>query len=54
MGKHTQIKLIRDFFEAKMDEMKALTPNDRNELASGIARFRGISEADCNFTFCIY
>ncbi len=41
----TKIKLIRDFFApVSMDEMKKLTPDDRTQLASAIARENGITQ----------
>ncbi len=39
---NTKINLIRSEFSATLLEIKALTPKDRDELASAIARNRGI------------
>ena len=47
--KHTVIKLVRDFFNPTMQEMKALTSEDRCQLASAIARQQGIPEGDLGF-----
>lgn len=53
--KWSAIKLIREFFApVTMDEMKALTGADRLELASGIARERGLKQDDLQFTMVTY
>ena len=51
---NSPINLIRSEFGATLQEMKALTPQDRNELASAIARQRGMTEAECGFAFVAY
>lgn len=49
------VKLIRDEFNpVTMQEMKDLTATDKAELASAIARNKGISQEDCSFTFVNY
>lgn len=49
------VKLIRDFFApVTLDEMRNLTPKDRQELASGIARSRGLTQEDCEFELVQY
>ena len=53
--KYTTVKLVRDFYApVSMDEMKALTSLDRQQLASGIARFQGLTQADCEFDLIPY
>ena len=52
--KHKAITLIRDFFGATLQEIKALTSEDRQQLASGIARNMGLTQEDCEFQFVEY
>lgn len=49
------IKLIRDEFSGTaVQEFKALTPQDRSELASAIARIKGFTQAEVNFPLVAY
>ena len=55
---NSKAKLIRDFFGLSggdaIVQIKALTELDRLELASAIARERGLVQTDCDFTFVPY
>lgn len=50
--------LIKEFFglsaQDAIKELRALTDQDKSELASAIARQRGLSEVDCDFAFVAY
>ena len=48
-SKNSAVNLVRTFFTATMAEMKALTPEDRLQLASAIARQNQIPVEDLNF-----
>lgn len=51
----SRISLIREFFApVPMDQMKALTELDREQLASAIARQKGITEEQAGFKFVEY
>jgi hypothetical protein len=52
--KHKAITLIREYFDATLQEMKALSGKDRQELASAIAREKGLTQADCEFELIEY
>ncbi len=52
--KISAIALVKDEFSAKMDELKALPIKDRNELASAIARQRGLTQNDVSFDLVAY
>ena len=54
MEKQKAFSLIREFFGATLQELKGLTALDRNQLASTIARQKGIAPADCEFEFVAY
>jgi hypothetical protein len=51
---NSQIALIRGFFDCKVTEMKALTANDRAQLASAIARDKGLTEEEVGWPFVAY
>jgi len=53
-GKYTAVQLVQKFFGANLQEMKGLSIGDREQLASGIARFEGISESECSFVHVPY
>ena len=45
-----KIKIIRDYFDpVTMAEMKSLTPEDRTDLASGIAFHLGLTAEQLDF-----
>ena len=48
-SKNSAVNLVRTFFTATMAEMNALTPEDRLQLASAIARQNQIPVEDLNF-----
>ena len=48
------ITLIREYFEASLNEIKALTSQDRQELGSAIARSMGKGQEDCEFELVAY
>lgn len=48
------IKLVRDFYGAKMDELKALPQKDRDQLASAIARQQGLTQDEVSFVMVDY
>jgi hypothetical protein len=50
----SKIKLIREYFGASVPDIKALTPDDRNQLGSAIARQMGISPEAAGFAFVEY
>lgn len=52
--KQNAIKLIRDFFGASVQEIRALTSADRAQLASGIAQFNGFAADECEFEKVAY
>ena len=52
--KHKAITLIREFFGCQLAELKALTAQDRQQLASAIAKYKDIAESDCEFKFVVY
>lgn len=56
--KHSKAKLIRDFFALSgadaIREIGGLGDANRLQLGSAIARERGLSEAECDFTFVQY
>jgi hypothetical protein len=49
-----KVKLIRDFFGATMADIKSLSPLDRDQLGSAIARQQGLTEEQAGFTFVDY
>ena len=51
---NTKINLIRTEFDAKLQEIKELTPKDRDELASGIARQKGLTEKETGWPLVEY
>jgi hypothetical protein len=51
---NSQINLIREFFGATLQELKALTMADRHQLASAIARSNGLTAKDCGWELCDY
>jgi hypothetical protein len=49
----TRVKAIRDFFEVPgrpvtMDEIKALSPDERKELAEGVVKITGATLAEAS------
>jgi hypothetical protein len=52
--KQKAITLVRDYFGCSLQEMKELSGLDRQQLASAIARERGISQEDCEFELIAY
>jgi hypothetical protein len=52
--KHKGVTLIWEFFGATLQEIKALTKDDRAQLASAIAREKGFSPGDCEFAHVVY
>lgn len=52
--KHKAITLIREYFGCQLQEMKALSSEDRQQLASAIAREKGYKEEDCEFKHVPY
>jgi len=50
--------LIKEFFEMSaqeaIKEMKLLTDDDKNQLATAIASQKGLVESDCDFKFTAY
>lgn len=53
-GPISAIKLVRDFFHPEMQEMRTLPVDDRNQLASAIARQQGLTQADVSFPLVDY
>jgi hypothetical protein len=53
-GKYTAIGLVSKFFGANLQEMKGLPMEDRNQLASAIARQEGIPAEELSFTSVEY
>jgi hypothetical protein len=51
---NSKLNLIRDFFGATLQEMKQTTPEDRDQLASAIAKSKGLTEQECGFAFMAY
>lgn len=52
---YTKIKLIKsEFPDAQIAEFKGLTEKDKLELASAIARNRGLKQDECDFEFVEY
>ena len=52
--KYKSIIMIREFFDATVQEIKALTSLDRQQLGSAIARQKGYSQQECEFEFVEY
>lgn len=50
----SKINLIRVFFDAKLQEIKALTSVDRDQLASGIARLKGLTKEETGWELVNY
>ncbi len=48
------IDLIREYFGCSLTELKNLTALDRQQLASAIARERGLSPSECGFALIEY
>ena len=52
---NSKMKLIREFFHpVSMLEMKDLTSADRDQLASGIARSKGLSQDQLKWELVAY
>ena len=51
---NSKVNLIRTFYSCTLQEMKALTSSDRDQLASGIARDKGLTPEVCGFEFAQY
>ena len=52
--KITAIALVKEFFKATLEELRALPAKDRIELASAIARSKGLTQDDCEFSMVEY
>lgn len=51
---HKAIELIKQYFGCTLQEIKSLTALDRQELASAIAREKGIAPESCAFELINY
>lgn len=52
--KQSAVTLVRNYFGASMAEMKALTGQDRQQVASAIAREQGLTPDQVNFELVAY
>ena len=52
--KFSQVRLIRQFFNPTLQEVKELSVLDKLQLASGIARNCNIPASECDFEFVAY